>query len=748
MTGPHPEHDRWAARIARVLVRLRWFIIAFWTVATVASLTLLPPLESGGGDGGLKGILSTDTPAVLAEQRSVDIFGFPLIARTVLVQRDPDGLSPYASARTVVRALAVDRGEAGDVDPILGALPVTNTAGLFPGTREQDTAALTYLLFAPDTSLGQRRRAAQDYAERFFTERDAVVGVTGTAPARAVQGDIISDALPNVELATVIAIVLIVGIAFRSVVAPVVTVITAGVAYVSTLRVSGAATALFDLPSPDELEPVVVALLLGIVTDYVVFFCSAMREVRQDDRRAEAVATAAVTRSGPIVAVAGLAVATGTATLLAAESPFFRALGPALAFTVLVGLVVAITLVPAVMAVLGDLLLWPGGARRRRTTARWHWPESVIDPVMRSRRVAAIATGATVLVLLAAASPVLSMRLGVSFVSALPPDAPVRSVAASAQAAFSEGILSPTTVLLEGDGVGRQRPALRRLARGVSRIDGVAGVLGPGFQPVPAEAGILVSRGRDAARLLVVLDRDPLGAGAVAVVDDLRDALPSLLEESGIPDATVDLAGDSATASYLVRQTEGDLLRIAVAAMVANLVMLLVFLRAIVASILLLGASLLSLTATLGITTVFFEWLEPGQGLTFYVPFATAVLLLAFGSDYNIFTVGHVWEAARTAALRRAARRALPPAIGAVTAAGLALAASFGLLALVPLLPFRQLAFAITVGIMLDVVVVRTLLVPGLLSLLGDHASWPSRTLAASPPDDQRRLGSSASTTP
>ncbi len=319
----------------------RWWVLLFWAVATVASLTLFPSFGEGGGKGGLKGILSADTPAVQTEKRSVELFGYPLIARTVVVQRDPNGLSPYAQARTVVRAMAVDRGKAGDVLPLLGALPVTNTVGLFPGAKEENTSALTYLLFGADTSLGRRTRAAADYAERFFDDRDRVIGVTGSAPARTAQGHIIKRALPHVELATLLAIIAIVGISFRSVVAPVVTVVTVGVAYVATLRVSGAAAALFDLPSPDELEPVVVALLLGVVTDYVVFFCSALGEVRREegpgDHDVTQTVTRAITRSGPIVLVAGVAVALGTATLLAAESPFFRALGPALAFTVTVG---------------------------------------------------------------------------------------------------------------------------------------------------------------------------------------------------------------------------------------------------------------------------------------------------------------------------------------------------------------------------------------------------------------------------
>ena len=254
---------------------------------------------------------------------------------------------------------------------------------------------------------------------------------------------------------------------------------------------------------------------------------------------------------------------------------------------------------------------------------------------------------------------------------------------------------------------------------------GVAGVLGPGSQPLPVENNILVSKDGGAARFLVILNSDPLGATAVADIDRLQQHLPALLAESGLAHTRFGLAGDSLTASFLVHQTQSDLLRIALAAVIANLLMLLLFLRAVFTSLLLLGASVLSLSATLGITSALFEWISPGQGLTFYVPFAAAVLLLAFGSDYNIFTVGHVWEAAHGRTLPAALRRAMPSSVGAVTTAGVALATSFGLLALVPLAPFYQLATAVALGIALDVFVLRLLVVPALLTLLGTHAAWP-----------------------
>ena len=106
------------------------------------------------------------------------------------------------------------------------------------------------------------------------------------------------------------------------------------------------------------------------------------------------------------------------------------------------------------------------------------------------------------------------------------------------------------------------------------------------------------------------------------------------------------------------------------------------------------------------------------DGLTFYVPFAAAVLLVALGSDYNIFGVGPAWKEARGRPLREALAITLPQSSRAIRTAAITLAVSFGLLALVPLRPFRELAFALSVGVLIDAFVVRSLLAPALLSVI------------------------------
>lgn len=724
--------------VAGLLVRLRWWVIGFWLAAALLASMLLPALAESQGSSSLKGLLPKDTPAVTTELRSVDLFGFPLSGRTVVVQRDPGGLSPFDQARTVVNAMAVEKHQRPSLRRLLGALPITNGLGAFPGSRESGTTALTYLLFDPQVSFSAQTRAARKYAEISFGPRDSFVGVTGSVPARAAQGQIIHDSLPLVEALTLGAILLIVGAAFRSVVAPLLAAATTGAAYLLTMHIAGELARTFGFSTPSELEPVIVALLLGVVTDYVVFYLAALRsELEVTVDRLEA-ARSATARCIPIVTVAGLAVAAGTGALLVAQSLFFRALGPALVFTVLIGLLVAVTLVPALMAVLGGWAFWPVRPRPRRQAPRTDTLRlRVLDALARRRRTAALTVCGCVAGLLLAALPLTGLDLGVSFVGSLPPDNGVRQAADAARQGFSPGILSPTTVLVEGSGLGHERDRLRRFGDLIEEQPGVAGVLAPGTLPRRLERDVLTTSDGRAARLLVVLDEPALSAAAIDTVDRLDARLPGLVRESGLAPASAGLAGDTAAAAYIVDQTRGDLLRIALAALGANLLMLIIFLRAVVAAAYLLLGSVLSFAAALGLTTVVFGHLDPGAGLTFYVPFAAAVLLLAFGSDYNIFAVGNIWDEARSRTLADAVVSVMPRTIVAILVAGMALAASFGLLAVVPLVPFRQLAFVMLTGILLDVLVVRSLLLPAMLTVVGPVSAWPAR-LGGDRRDDRR----------
>ena len=746
---PGHEQGRVRTAYARWVVRLRHVLVLLWLGLAAASLLALPGLGAGSG-GDLEGFATADEPAIAAELRSFELFGLPLLSRTAIVQHDPGGLSAYAQAEAVLRGVGITQGSYDT--PLLGALPVTNTFGLFPGSREEGTTALTYVFSEPWRGFADQQRAAQQFAaEHLADPDDAYVGVTGSVPARAEQARLLQENLYLVEVVTVAAIALIVGLTFRSVVAPLLALGTAGIAAVVTVGVVGQIAEVLGVGVPAELQPLIVALLLGVVTDYAIFFLAGLRRhVAAGVSRQEA-ARAATAEFAPIVTVAGITVAGGTAALVVAESGLFRAFGPGMALTVLVGLTVAVTLVPALMALVGGWAFWPVRPRPADGVVMppvddplEPAPEPAPEPgrwlrLLTSKPPAAVIVVLSVAGLLLAALPVRSLDLGLSFVGSLPADNEVSVAARAAEAGFAPGILSPTELLVEQPAVAGQLPQLSALGTLLERQPGVAAVLGPGDLPGAGELGVLVARSGDAARYLVIFDSAPLGAVAIDNLGDLRARLPDLLAAAGLPEARVSVAGDTALSLSVVSRTTADLLRISVAALLINFVLLVAFLRALVAPLFLLASSVLALGASLGLTALVFQDRLGQDGLTFYVPFAAAVLLVALGSDYNIFAVGHVWDLARRRPLPEAIRLATPRSTRAILAAGLALAASFGLLALVPLRPFRELAFALSVGILLDVLVVRSLLVPALLTLVGRASGWPWAGLRRTPVETHGR---------
>ena len=711
---------------ARVMVGLRWIVVAGWVVGAVLILRL-PPIGSQGED--LSQLVSANNPAVQAELRSAERFGYPLLSRVAIVQYNVHGLSAPVTARAIVRARETAAAGTGSVR---AAVPVPNAA--LPGVRHPGTTIVTYLFMSPDLDFGQQTAAARHYVATQFRAEDDVVGITGSIPARVEQSNIVLSSLKWLEAATVAAVFLIVAFAFRSLLAPVVALTVAGVAVLFTLHVGGALAARYDIAVPQETQPLLVALLLGVVTDYAVFYLSAARaqlEVGVDRLTAARWATA---QSSPIVAIAGITAAAGTGALIVAGAPTFRAFGPGMGLAVLIGMIVAVTLMPALLGILGSTMFWT--PRRKARTAAPDGP--VLAPATPwSRMLTRPAYALIVLVvcvggLLWAAVPARHLSLGLSFIQSLPSGDPERIAADRAEAGFAKGILSPTEILVEGAGITGRKPQLAALEKSIARQSGIAAVVGPADVTIQQLAPLLSSKDGAAARYLLVLSDDPLGAKAVATMSRLQRDLPGLAVAAGLGGARVSVDGDTAITAAIVDQTVHDLSRVALAALAANLLFLMLYLRAPLAPLVLLGCSLLAIAATLGLTVWLFEDTLGHDGITFYVPFAAAVVLISLGSDYNIFGIGPAWKEAQGRPLREALAVTLPQSARAIRIAAFTLAASFGLLALIPLQPFRELAFALSVGILVDAFVVRSFLAPALLSVIGSASQWPGRRLVRS----------------
>jgi RND superfamily putative drug exporter len=708
-----------------LVVRLRWLVVAGWVAAAVAATLWLPGLGSTE-EANLGGLVPQDARAQQVERRSFDHFDVPLISRAAVVQRNPEGLTPAQQARAVRRAARVNARDDRLLATVVFALPVLNTAGLVPGSTERDTTAVTFLFYEPEASLQARAALATTYGSRIEEDGDHLIGATGAAPARWEQWKAIEDALPWVEAATLLLIFLVVALTFRAVGAPLVALSAAGIAYFVSLGVVGWAGERLDLAVPREVEPVMLVLLLGVVTDYAVFFLSATRRrLAAGEPRVQAAEAAAVDVT-PIVLTTGAVVVFGTAALLVGELEFFRAFGPGAALAVAVSVAVSVTFVPAALAIAGHRVFWPS-LRRVSADERGdeHGPVAAVTRFMTAKPVAALVAAGTVAVLVVAALQLRDTRLGFTLLTGLPEGSTAERALFEAGKGFEPGIVAPTVVLVEQEGIRGRRAALNRLERLLERQPDVAGVIGPREQPEGLEVDALLAD--DAARYALVLGSDPLGGAALDAVRDLEARLPDLLREAGLEGATGGVAGDTALAAETVDLIVDDIRRIAIAALLVNFLFLVLFLRALLPPLYLLAASALGLAAALGVTAFVFNELLGYGDLTYYVPFAAAVLLLSLGSDYNIFIVGRIWQEARDAPVRDAIVRAAPRASGAISIAGIALAGSFALLALVPLRAFREFALAMSAGILIDTFLVRTLLVPALVGLVGEANWWPRR---------------------
>lgn len=715
------------------VVRGRWLVLLAWAGLAAAVFALLPTGHAVGGDAGFSNLLPAGSPALQVEQRSLAAFRVPVLSGTTVVVHAPRGLTLETRAILALQAYRATR-------PTLETGPTTEPGRLLaavPVPLVSRDVGVSYLFLSPGTSIWKTMSLARAYAHdvRAQVRQPGVqVSITGFVPAQVAQGEQLAAALPRFELASLLIILLITAITFRSLLAPLLILITGGTGYVIFYRVLSGTAGQFGLSVPQQLEPVLAALFIGVITDYCVLLFSSFRAALLSGQDRFSAARTALADDGPVIAIAGVTVAGGIIALLVSPFEFFRSLGPSLAVTVVAAVLVALTLAPALMTLVGARLFSLRGApsMRRRAAARaargrgGHRRATAAVRLITRRPVAILVLVVAAGAMGVATVPVLHARLSLSFTAGLPANDPVQRSAAVLRDAGIRGITAPVEVLVEGKDVANaQRVQLVALQVLLSQQAGVARVIGPADNPLRADLGVVYSASGNAARYIVVLDSDPLGARAVADLRALQRALPALGASSRLHDVRLDVTGQTRIASEVAGLTNESLRDTLLAALLIELLILAVYLRSVLAPVAVLLAGLLSVGAASGLTVLLFQDRLGQPGLTFYAPFSTAILLLALGADYTVFTVGAIWREARRLPLREAVVTTLPVTARTVTAAGVILASTFAAVGLVPLTAFQQIAFTMAVGLLLDTLVVRPLVTPALISLLGRAAQWP-----------------------
>ncbi len=441
-------------------------------------------------------------------------------------------------------------------------------------------------------------------------------------------------------------------------------------------------------------------LVLGAGTDYALLLVSRYREeLRLHEDKHEAMGLA-LRSAGPAILASGLTVAIALFALILAKVNGTAGLGPLGALGVLTAMVVQLTLLPALLLAVGRKPFWPRVP---------HFGDSGIDEThgiyrrigeriaLKPRRVWVGTTALLAVCMLG----LLNFSTGLTQGNSFRDDVEAIAGQKLVERAFPAGQSAPTDVVVA------DASKVAAVAAAVEQVDGVASV-----RPTPFRSG-------DAVLLAAFLERDPYSTQAFDIVPLIRSAARGV-------DPRALVGGPTAIEKDLRDASADDTLLLIPVTLVIVFLILLVLLRAVTATLLLMGTVLLSFGAALGVASVVFDVAFGFPGADPGFPLFAFIFLVALGVDYNIFLMARVREETIKHGTREGMLRGLAVTGGVITSAGVVLAGTFAVLAVLPLVFLTELGFTIAFGVLLDTFIVRSILVPALVLDVGPRTWWPS----------------------
>ncbi len=458
--------------------------------------------------------------------------------------------------------------------------------------------------------------------------------------------------------------------------------------------------AMIGITLDPSVTGILSVLVFGAGTNYALLLIARYRdELRLAENRREAMSRA-LRGAGPAIIASGSTVALSLLTLLFAELSGNRALGIACATGIAVAMAFALIVLPATLVLFGRGLFWPYIPRFGSANPSQSGPWARLGTFVSKKPIAVAALGVLLLAGLSAGATQLQTGLAQTERFIATPEA-VRGQQIIADS-FAAGSGSPTAVIVNSS----YADAALEL---VSSTDGVD------------SASIGESDGT-ITQLNVVLAAGGETAEAFDIVRELRSDLDSLSGADALVGGLDAQALDVADANRADQQLVIPLILVLV------LIVLILLLRSFLAPLLLLATVVGSYFAALGASWLLFQSVFDFPALDRSVVLLSFLFLVALGVDYNIFLVTRAKEEAVVHGTRQGMIRALAATGGVITSAGVLLAAVFAVLGVLPLITLTQIGIIVCVGVLIDTLLVRTVIVPALAFIAGERFWWPRRT--------------------
>jgi putative drug exporter of the RND superfamily len=688
-------------RFATLLRRLRWPVLILWLLAIVLLNGLSSSLSKVTNDGAAAYLPSSaaSTKVVLLQQAAADAAAHTngqLTTNAAIVVFVRDNGSLTTADQTVIAAARVAvAGLAGHVAGLAAPGPLQPSAD---GEAVKFTVNITGAANSSDRDAVKAIRAAiAGPASR--APAGLVNAVTGPAALNADSSAGNQQTILLLTALIVVAVILL--LVYRSPILWLLPLLGA-VAAIVVAQASAHGLANAGLTVSTLSADILIVLVFGAASDYALLLVHRYREELRHHAMTEAAMAAALRATLPTLAASAATVTCAMLCLLTADSASLHGLGPVGAVGIIAALLAQATFLPALLLVIGRAAFWPRIPRFRAAGRE----ESRVWGGVGTRIARRSAATALVFIVLlgAACAGLASLRID---------NNPVDNVKGNPGSVVGEQLLTAHFPAGTTDPLVLLAPPAQAgaAATAAHATPGVAAVL----RGAPVE-------GYDSYS--VTLSADPYGSAGTTAIVDLRQRLST--------DAPGALVGGNPAIGYDETQTAGrDDVIIVPLVLVVILVVIALLLQAIVAPVVLVLTTALSFAASFGLSSLLWRYGFGYAGVVSVIPIYIFIFLVALGVDYNIFLSARIREESRKLGLRGGTLRGLGVTGGVITAAGIVLAGTFAALTQIPEVDITEVGTAVALGVLLDTLVVRTVLVPASLLAIGERVWWPARRTPA-----------------